>query len=187
MIVRRTVFNFIKRLPVLIILILVLNNAYIYAADKADYRDIFSDSERDIKKRKLIVPGQSVGFLIVGKPIPHSFIEFYGEPDSYYEPGATMDSGSMYWENKLLIKLNDLKNKKNIFSIFVEDPVFKTAKGIGVLSTFKDLKKKYPKGKEYVDDFRGQTAWELKGITFFITDSGVVSEIFISNYEGSYK
>jgi hypothetical protein len=52
---------------------------------------------------------------------------------------------------------NDLKDKRNIFSIFIEDPVFKTDKGIGVLSTFKDLKKKYPNGKEYVDDFRGQT------------------------------
>jgi hypothetical protein len=187
MIDKNAVFSSYKCLRLLIFIGFISNNAYIYAADNPGYKDVLVDSERDIKNQKLIVPGQSAGFLIVGKPIPRSFIAFYGEPNSYTKPSDTMDSGSLYWENKLLVKLNDLKDTKNIFSIFIEDPVFKTDKGIGVLSTFKDLKKKYPNGKEYVDDFRGQTAWELEGIIFFITDTGIVSEIFISKHLHSYK
>jgi hypothetical protein len=71
-------------------------------------------------------------------------------------------------------------DKKNIFSIFVEDPIFKTLKGIGVGSKFDDLKNKYPHGKEFIDDFRGTKAWEFDGITFFISENGNIYEIFIS-------
>ncbi len=186
MITMQTVSNNKISLSLLLFFVFILSRAYIFAADNAGYVDILDNSEREKKQQKLIVPGQSVGFLIVGKPIPRSFIKFYGAPNSYTKPGDTIDSGSLYWENKLLIKLNDRNDRKNIFSIFVEDPIFKTAKGVGVGSTFKDLKEKYPKGKEFIDNFRNQTAWELEGIIFFIADEKI-SEIFISKHLHSYE
>lgn len=186
MTIRPTAIKNKLSLSSLAFLVFVLSSAYLYASDYAGYADILDKSERDTKKQTLIIPGQSVGFLIVGKPIPHSFIEFYGPPDSYAKPSETMDSGSLYWENKLLIKLNDRKDKRNIFSVYVEDPIFKTAKRIGVGSKFRTVKEAYPKGKEYINEFRGQTAWEVEGIIFFIAD-GKVSEIFISKHLHSYE
>lgn len=159
------------------------NNSCVYASDNAGYRNILTEFKADIKNKNLIIPGQSVGLLNIGKPIPYSFIKFYGAPDSYSEPRETKDSGSLSWYNKLLIKLNDLKDKKNIFSIFIEDPIFKTAKGIGVGSKFEDLKNKYPNGKEHIDGYRGTTAWKLDGITFFISEQGNIYEIFIAKWE----
>jgi hypothetical protein len=101
MIAEQVVSSSYKCLPLLLFIVLVLNNAYIYAADNAGYSDTLVESGRDIKNQKLIVPGQSAGFLIVGKPIPPSFIELYGEPNSYTKSSDTRDSGSLYWENKL--------------------------------------------------------------------------------------
>jgi hypothetical protein len=108
---RLMISNVMRYYLILILCLVVTNNSCVYASDNAGYRNILAESKADIKNEKLIVPGQSVGLLNIGKPIPYSFIKFYGAPDSFSEPEETEDSGVLYWENKLLIKLNDLKDE----------------------------------------------------------------------------
>jgi hypothetical protein len=123
----------------------------------------------------LIVPGKSVGPIVLGKPIPDSAYKMLGRPTSVSPPSPGsdgLDTGSVYWENKLIVKLNDGKGDNNVFQVFVISPRFSTSKGIRRGSTFSQVRKAYPSGKKgqaMDSDF----AWEIPGMSMNITNNKV--------------
>jgi hypothetical protein len=129
-----------------------------------------------------LIAGRKVGLIELGKPVPEAALDVYKTPDSFNQPSGGIDSGSMLWSGKMLVKLHDGKNPNNVFSVYVMDPVFRTASGIGVGSAFDELKKLFPKGRRE-EDLLGMHAflYALPGIIFGVNEDRVTSVMILTN------
>jgi len=123
----------------------------------------------------LIIPGKSVGPIVLGKPIPPSAYKVLGRPTSQTPPGRGadgMDSGNVFWKSGLNVKLNDGRGDSNVFQVFVFSPKFMTAKGIRKGSTFAQVRKAYPSGKKE-EAMDSDFAWAVPGMTIMISGNKV--------------
>lgn len=127
--------------------------------------------------RFLIVPGKSVGLIEMGKPISKKAMNLMGKPTNFTPPTTGkkgIDTGSYYWEDKLIIKINDGKNDLNVYQAFIISPKYYTTRGIRRGSTLAELKKAYPKGKK-VELMDHDFGWQIPGMTFGVYEKKVTS------------
>lgn len=117
---------------------------------------------------KQIVPGKSAGEFVIGDPIPESSYKTLGKPSSFSDPQEYKDSGSCLWTGIILVKLNDGKDKNNIFTLYIYSPEFQTEKGIKVGDPASRVKELYPNGKEE-PAMDNEYSWTCPdGISFYI-------------------
>lgn len=127
--------------------------------------------------RFLIVPGRSVGLIEIGKPISQKVKNLIGKPANFTPPTtgkSGLDTGSYYWEDKLIVKINDGKNDMNVYQVFVMSNKYYTARGIRLGSTLAQLKKAYPNGKK-VEMMDHDFGWQIPGMTFGVFKKKVTS------------
>ena len=127
--------------------------------------------------RFLIVPGKSIGLIEIGKPISKKVMNLMGKPTNFTPPTTGkkgIDTGSYYWEDKLIIKINDGKNDLNVYQAFIISKKYYTTRGIRRGSTLAELKKAYPKGKK-VEMMDHDFGWQIPGMTFGVYEKKVSS------------
>ncbi len=127
--------------------------------------------------RFLIVPGKSIGLIEIGKPISKKVMNLMGKPTNFTPPTTGkkgIDTGSYYWEDKLIIKINDGKNDLNVYQAFIMSKKYYTTRGVRLGSTLAELKKAYPKGKK-VEMMDHDFGWQIPGMTFGVYEKKVSS------------
>ena len=128
-------------------------------------------------KRFVVVPGKSVGLIEIGKPISKKVMKLMGKPTRFTPPTSGksgLDTGSYYWEGKLIVKINDGKGDMNVYQAFIISEKYYTTMGIRRGSDFSELKRCYPKGKK-VEMMDMDFGWEIPGMTFGIYNKKVSS------------
>ena len=120
----------------------------------------------------IIIPGVSLSNVVLGQPIPESFIkkmgpyrqDEYGHPDNFVWPqkGQAED-----WD--LLIKTKYLNGKKVVTAIYTNSKQFKTSKGIRVGSSLAAVQKAYPLGG--FDECMDGDCWVTNNIIFTSYDN----------------
>lgn len=120
------------------------------------------------KSNFLIVPGVSFGEVIIGKPIPSSFLDKMGKPDrNEVIPPTTYAWGTnpeFYDVYDLMIKTNKVGNILEVGAIYSRLKDYKTKKGIGPGSKMKEAQKFYPTGS--LEDGIDGKCWITDNISF---------------------
>jgi len=125
----------------------------------------------------LIIPGKSVGPIEIGKPISGKVFKMFGKPTSYSAPSPGkkgIDTGSCYWKDRINVKLNDGKGDKNVYQLFIMSQKYYTSSGIRIGSSFRSVKKAYPRGKKE-EGMDVDIVWKARGIFFGIYKGKVIN------------
>ncbi|MFN8608484.1 MAG: hypothetical protein U0931_13185 [Vulcanimicrobiota bacterium] len=124
-----------------------------------------------LKTRLVVVPGQSVGPIALGKPIPARAYTLLGAAQGSAELNQipSKDGGGVEWiagERYLRVKCHDGIKPENVFQIFWTVPNARTADDLGVGSTRAAVLKKYPHGNWTTDTMDGVPTYQTPGLNF---------------------
>lgn len=135
--------------------------------------------------RLLVVPGQSVGVIYLGQPLPAEASSLYGAPTSYSEPTPGpegQDTGSVVFGKTagfdltrgLLVKLNDGRSDSNVYSIIAADVRAYTAEGVTMGMSQARAKRIYPQAARGTDEMSGLPTLSVPGLTMVFANDRLV-------------
>lgn len=124
-----------------------------------------------LKPKLLVVPGKSLGPIVLGKPIPKAAFGLLGPASggSDVSRNTHKDGAGVEWAVKdlyLRVKCHDGKRPENAYQIFWTAPNPRTAEGLGVGSPVAAVVKKYPKGRWTTDTLDGYPTWTTPGLNW---------------------
>jgi hypothetical protein len=143
-----------------------------------------------LNTKLLVVPGKSLGPIVLGKPIPEEAFALLGPGTGRAEvsknehkdgagvdwlaPNATLD------DPYIRAKCHDGIHPENVYQIFWSAPNPRTAEGLGVGSPQASVLKAYPEGRWTTDSLDGYPTWQTPGLNWtFDEDRSKVIEMHL--------
>ncbi len=122
-----------------------------------------------------VVPGHSIGEIVLGKPVPASASRLYGNPVSPVDPipgSEGVDTGSIVFgstagfeiKNGFLVKLNDGKSDKNVVTVYARGVRAYTKEGATMGMDLAKVRTIYPGAKLGTDDLTGHPKLAIPGL-----------------------
>lgn len=127
------------------------------------------------KLRIPVVPGHSIGEIVLGKPVPASASKLYGNPVEPVEPipgSEGVDTGSLVFgstagfeiKNGFLVKLNDGRGDKNVVTVYARGVRAYTKEGATMGMDLAKVRTIYPGAKLGTDDLTGHPKLTIPGL-----------------------
>lgn len=129
-----------------------------------------------LKAKLLVVPGQSLGPIVLGKPIPKQAYQLLGPGTGSEEVSKNThkDGTGVDWlapnDVYLRVKTHDGKRPENAYQIFWSAPNPRTAGGLGVGSSKAAVLKAFPKGRWTLENLDGAPTWMTPGLNWTFDD-----------------
>ena len=146
-----------------------------------------------------VVPGKSLGFIQLGKPIPPAALKQLGQPrgGTKIPANVSKDGAAVEWSSPkagqngpyIRVKCHDGVRPENVFQIFSTAPGPRTASGVGVGTPVAEVLKKYPHGKWERDELEGFPTWDVPGLSFVVSDqkNGKVVMLWLHNAHSNFR
>lgn len=137
----------------------------------------------------IIVPGRSVGDVVLGKPVPQSFIKLLPPPSPWMPDYCWGGEDGTDVPPYFFIDTATGRKSGVVTAFGIQGrpdgwPDFRTKEGIGLGSTFTAVKRAYPKGKLLPPGMDIDCSWEIApGPTRFDFYGGYVSAIIIGRID----
>lgn len=129
-----------------------------------------------LKVKLLVVPGKSLGPIVLGKPIPEEAYRLMGPGGGRAEVGKNThkDGAAVEWisptatvqDPYIRVKTHDGKSAENAFQIFWTAPNPRTAEGLGIGSSAAAVQKAFPKGRWTTETMDGNPTWLTPGLNW---------------------
>lgn len=122
-----------------------------------------------LKVPLVVVPGQRLGPIVLGKPIPPEAYKLLGNVAGRAELSkiSSPDGGGVEWlsgDLYIRVKCHDGKRPENVFQIFWTAPNVRTADGLGVGSPVAAVLKRYPGGRWTTQTLDGVPTYQTPGL-----------------------
>lgn len=129
-----------------------------------------------LKPKLLVVPGKSLGPIVLGKPIPEEAFRLLGSGTgrAAVSKNQHKDSAAVEWiapkasvnDPYIRVKCHDGKRPENAYQIFWTAPNPRTAQGLGVGSPAALVLKAFPKGRWTMESMDGYPTWLTPGLNW---------------------
>jgi len=125
-----------------------------------------------LKAKLLVVPGKSLGPIVLGKPIPKQAYQLMGPGagSANVTKNTSKDGAAVEWmapkDVYIRVKCHDGNQPENAFQIFWTAPNPRTAGGLGVGSSATAVVKAFPKGRWTNQSMDGYPTWETPGLNW---------------------